>query len=415
MSHISASEPPWWPSRRLKTIVRLRRTRLSQTQEELRHLSLSAYTGVTDKEFDDENQVRTQAALQDYQLVEPNDLVTNPMWLLNGGLAISKKRGVVSPAYRVYTPSSEVDPDYLHYLLKSEPYVQQYNRLIRGLTTYDRSVTREDFEALQVPMPPLPVQQQLAAYLERETSRIDLLIASKERLLALLDEQRQTLTSSAVTKGLDPTAPTKDSGISWIGPMNADWQVVRTKYLCRLTTGVRDTQDAEPEAEFPFYVRSPIVLRASTSSFSGEAVLTAGDGEGGVGKVFHHHREGRFEAHQRVYVFYKFSRAVPRFFYYYLRAHLRRVTLAGTAETTHASLRRPMLIDFPGTLPSIDAQRAIVRKLDEAAAHAEAFRGKMASSLALLRERRQSLVATAVTGHFDPSVHMPRPEEAIAT
>ena len=92
----------------------------------------------------------------------------------------------------------------------------------------------------------------------------------------------------------------KDSCVEWIGQFPSTWSLARLQYLCSFQTGDHDTQDAEPEGEYPFYVRSPIIERSNTFTFSGDGILMAGDGAG-AGRVFHK-ANGKYAVHQREFV-----------------------------------------------------------------------------------------------------------------
>src|SRR5690554_717138 len=92
----------------------------------------------------------------------------------------------------------------------------------------------------------------------------------------------------------------KHSGVEWFNEVPEHWKVMRMRFLCKITTGDRDTQDAELDGKYPFFVRSKTVERSNAYSFDGEAVLTAGDGD--IGKIFHYF-EGKCAVHQRVYLF----------------------------------------------------------------------------------------------------------------
>jgi len=100
------------------------------------------------------------------------------------------------------------------------------------------NVNGQKYANMHLPVPPLPEQHAIAAYLDRETARIDTLVARKERLIALLEEKRAALISHAVTCGLDPTAPLKDSGVPWLGQVPAHWQVLRLKVIAQVHTGI---------------------------------------------------------------------------------------------------------------------------------------------------------------------------------
>ncbi len=91
----------------------------------------------------------------------------------------------------------------------------------------------------------------------------------------------------------------KDSGKDIIGLVPRDWKEKRLKYLCTVQTGNEDTQNADPDGEYPFYVRSPIIERCVRYTFEGEGILVAGDGAG-AGRIFHH-VNGKYAVHQRVY------------------------------------------------------------------------------------------------------------------
>ena len=95
-----------------------------------------------------------------------------------------------------------------------------------------------------VPVPPLPQQRAIADYLDRETARLDALVAAKERVLGLLAEKRRALITRAVTRGLDPRAPLRDSGIPWLGEIPAHWRSMRLRFLMRHLE-----QGWSPEAE----------------------------------------------------------------------------------------------------------------------------------------------------------------------
>lgn len=247
--------------------------------------------------------------------------------------------------------------------------------------------------------PPLAEQTNIAAFLDRETAKIDALVSKKERLIELLQEKRTALISRAVTKGLNPNAPLKESGIEWLGEIPAHWNVQRLRYLANIKTGDCDTVDRKDDGRYPFFVRSQTVERINSWSFDGEAVLTAGDGVG-VGKVFHY-VNGKFDYHQRVYKFSEFNSVTGRFFFQYFKAMLRFEVLQGTAKSTVDSLRLPMLQDFPVVVPPSAEQHAIVAFLDREAAKLDGLVAKVHEAITLQEEKRTALISAAVTGQID--------------
>ena len=259
--------------------------------------------------------------------------------------------------------------------------------------------TSEKFGDLPIPTPPLPEQRAIAAFLDRETAKIDALVAKKERLIELLQEKRTALISDAVTKGLDPDVPLKDSGVEWLGEIPTHWEVRRLRTLANIKTGGRDTVDQQEEGKYPFFVRSQTVERINTWTFDGEAVLTAGDGVG-VGKVFHY-VNGKFDYHQRVYKFSNFRAVIGRFFFYFFKEMLRFEVLQGTAKSTVDSLRLPMLQNFPIVVLPLPEQRAIASFLDRETAQIDALIAKVQEAIDRLKELRTALISAAVTGKID--------------
>lgn len=392
--------PEGWRSLALGRMFR-RVKRSGFSDEEL--LSVYRDFGVMPKESRDDNFNKASEDLSPYQLVRAGDLVMNKMKAWQGSIAMSEHRGIVSPAYFVYEAwranDERMAPKYIHYLLRSPAYITQYLRRSKGIRVNQWDLDPGPFEKIEVLLPSLEEQTQIAKFLDYETANIDALIEKQQQLIALLKEKRQAVISHAVTKGLNPDAPMRDSSVEWIGAVPTHWSVLATGRVSDLTTGGRDTQDANPTGEYPFFVRSQTVEQIDTYSFEGEGVLTSGDGAG-VGKIFHYYF-GRLEFHQRVYLFHNFRRITGRFFFYFLREHLAIVALAGNAKSTVDSLRRPMLRAFPVCLPPVAEQEAITKFLDETVARIDALIAMQDGFRELLQERRTALISAAVTGKID--------------
>lgn len=168
------------------------------------------------------------------------------------------------------------------------------------------------------------------------------------------------------------------------------WDFVRARHVVRIRTGSGDTVDAEPDGDFPFYVRSDQPLRSRRWEFDTTAVLTAGDGAG-VAKVFHL-VEGKFMAHQRVYVLDGFRRMAPQFFYYAFSSMFRLMALDGSAKSTVDSVRRHMIADMPMPLPPIEEQASIVSYLDRETAQIDELIAEQQRLVDLLAERRRTVL-----------------------
>lgn len=196
----------------------------------------------------------------------------------------------------------------------------------------------------------------------------------------------------------------KDSGVEWIGNVPSHWEVVRTRYLCKLCTGNKDTINRVDDGKYPFYVRSPKVERINTYSFDGEAILMAGDGVG-AGKVFHY-ANGKFDYHQRVYNFHDFKRVTGKFFYYYIANNFRYIIEEGGAKNTVDSVRLYMIQNFLMTVPTKEEQRDIVSYLDKKCSEIDNVISAQQKRIALLQELKQSVITHAVTKGLNPNVEM---------
>lgn len=197
----------------------------------------------------------------------------------------------------------------------------------------------------------------------------------------------------------------KESGISWIGKIPETWSQIRLKYLVNIETGDSDTQDADPDGEYNFYVRSPIIEQSSRYTFSGDSILMAGDGVG-AGKVFHY-ATGKYAVHQRVYCLHDFNPVVnSQFLFLYLSNRFPVRVEQGSAKSTVDSIRLPMLKDFPVLLPSIDEQERIVEFLKEKYYAIDSLASDIQKEIETLEAYKKSLITEAITTGLDKSAPM---------
>jgi type I restriction enzyme S subunit len=139
-------------------------------------LSVSGYRGIEVKEYDDENRRRLEEELVGYRIVRVGQLVVNTMWLNYAGLGVSDFEGHVSPAYRSYYIGPELERRFVHHLLRSPAYVLGYTQLLTGIRPNSLQMSREDLMNFPVIYPPSFEQLAIAAFLDRETAKIDALV-----------------------------------------------------------------------------------------------------------------------------------------------------------------------------------------------------------------------------------------------
>lgn len=186
----------------------------------------------------------------------------------------------------------------------------------------------------------------------------------------------------------------KDSGIDTVGKVPADWKSKRLKYLCNVQTGNEDTQNADPDGLYPFYVRSPIAEKSMRYTFDGEGILVAGDGAG-AGRVFHH-VYGKYAVHQRVYRLSGFD-FNSDFLYYYLCNLFPAEMDKGSAQSTVPSIRLPMLESFSFILPSKNEANKIVNFLDLHCAKIDVVTKSVYLQIETLEQYKNSIISEAVT------------------
>jgi len=195
---------------------------------------LSVYLDKGVIRFNDVEEKRTNATsldLSKYQFVEKGDFVLNNQQAWRGSVGVSDYIGIVSPAYLVLSLSNEIFPKFANYLFRDASMVSQYLICSKGVGTIQRNLYWPHLRRTIVALPSYNEQTAIANFLDQKTTQIDEAIAIKEQQIALLNERKQILIQQAVTQGLDPTVPMKDSGVEWIGKIPEHWEVRRSKFV----------------------------------------------------------------------------------------------------------------------------------------------------------------------------------------
>ena len=325
--------------------------------------------------------------------------------------------------YRLGIDLSRCDRKFLAYWFLSTPGRSQIEADARGTSQSMVKVAQGHIRSWIVPCPPRATQQAIAAFLDRQTAAIDELIEKKERLIDLLQEKRQALITQAVTKGLDPRAPMKESGVDWIGEIPAHWNVFPTKLLgwYRGGAGFPDDEQGRQGLPLPFYK-----VRDLGEVAAGEQALTDSD------HSIDYQTARRL--HATVFppgtiVFAKVGAALllgrfrtlshPSCIDNNMMGWVlapRRMTIPYAVHAT--VLFRFDLIVNPGAVPSlngsmfgrqplpvppIDEQLQIVAHMHDELHRLDGIARCVDAQVAKLREYRQALISAAVTGQLDVS------------
>jgi type I restriction enzyme S subunit len=164
-------------------------------------------------------------------------------------VAINVRPVALNQDMKALMPKDELRPEYVKYLVAGHQNALLVDWRKAGATV--ESIEQELLANTACPLPPLPEQRAIAAFLDRETARIDALVAKKERLVELLQEKRTALITRAVTKGLDPNVPMKDSGVEWLGEIPAHWEVRPLAHtLRRITYGFTNPMPVSNDGPF---------------------------------------------------------------------------------------------------------------------------------------------------------------------
>jgi type I restriction enzyme S subunit len=359
-------------------------------------------------------QMPAEGTIERYWLASPGNLVVNPMWLTGGGIGVSNVHGAVSPDYRVYRLGPELDPRFAHHLLRSQPYRDQYKLYTRAETTFDRRVSKVDFHAMPILVPPLDEQRRIADFLDAETARIDSLVLKKQTVIALLEERVRTIinqvTPGSVVLGTDGR-PTGITGLDCVrlgtiatvhggftmdegretGPDAVTMPYVRVANVLDGSLALEDVKE----------VTLPRVMAERYTLRRGDVLMTEGGDPdklgrgtvwpGGFGPCLHQNA---------IFAVRPDSRLLPEYLALVTRTQYARayfeVTSSKATGIAHTSSTK--ITSFRVPLPPVGEQRRIAAAISEAVARINALREPVLEQVKLFAERRQALITAAVTG-----------------
>lgn len=312
------------------------------------------------------------------------------------------------------SPTEEATKSYLFYLIKFlAPKLAEIDA--HGSTM--RHIKRESLGQL-VFVPPIPEQHSIAAFLDRETAKIDALIVEQEKLIALLAEKRQATISHAVTRGLNPNVPMSDSGVAWLGEVPAHWDLpplymrysaelgkmldagrITGQHLVPYLRNVDVQWDDINYADLPsmdievteyerYTVREGDLLVCEGGEVGRAAVVEANVGVIGFQKALH-----RLRALS--------PRECPRYMFYTFAWASHAGAFAGEGQSTIAHLTGEQLRKYRFPRPPLAEQQAIARFLDVEFRKLNGLTTAAARAISLLKERRSALITAAVTGQID--------------
>jgi type I restriction enzyme S subunit len=387
-------------------------------------LSLS-YGQIKRKNIED-NDGLLPASFETYQIVERDDIIWRLTDLQNDQRSlrtgIVRERGIITSAYLATRPLA-ISPAFLSYLLRGYDLTKVFYSMGGGLR---QSMKYADVKWLPIMVPTTEEQATIVTFLDQETAKIDGLVAEQRRLIALLKEKRQAVISHAVTKGLNPNAPLKDSGNEWLGQIPSHWEVRKLRDLTtRIGDGLHGTPEYNDYGEYHFIngnnlSNGKIEITDTTRSVS---VHTANSNQvdigentvlmsinGTIGNLALYRDEKVILGKSAAYINCN-ENLDRRFLFFSLQADPAKEFFRSTlANTTIHNLSLEAIRSLRSGIPPLPEQSEIAGALDEELAAFDGTIGMSELVVSLLQERRAALISSAVTGKIDVRTAVSAPE-----
>ena len=352
------------------------------------------------------------ASFETYQIVDPGDIIVRPTDLQNDWnslrFGLNRHRGIITSAYMCFHTEDVMTREYGHLLLHAYDLKKVFYGLGSGLR---QNLDWRDFKYLPCLVPPPDEQQTITRYLDYMDRRIRRYIRAKQKLIALLEEQKQAIIHQAVTRGLDPSVQLKPSGVAWLGDVPEHWEILRSKYLF---------QEIDARSVSGEEVRLSMSQRFGlipSSELEEKRLLS----ESSVGGKLCKKRDlvlNRLKAHLGVFalaqqpgivspdytVFRPSREIVSQYFEAVYRTPACRVELRQKAKGIVQGFWRLYTDDFYNIrmpVPPVSEQRAIMERLGTELSDLACAIDRTQREIALLREYRTRLLADVVTGQVD--------------
>lgn len=375
----------------------LYRRRAEDNRPELPLLSVYRDLGVVPREGREDNFNKPSEDLSAYQVVRPGYLVVNKMKTWQGSLGISEFEGIVSPAYFVAEQIGDVEPRFMHHLLRSAPLIAEYAARSKGIRPNQWDLPWEEFRGIRVQLPGVPEQRAVADYLDTETARIDALVDARSRMLQVIDERLDGF----ITRALD----------------HGDWPSVPLKWRTHVTVGivVRPSElyaDTGVPCLRGLNVRAGVINDADLVHISVEAnaanaksMLREGDvvivrtGNAGAASVVPSWAVGGNCVD--LLIARRATTINPRFLEAVLNsAVVRRQIEDQSVGALQAHFNTESLAALRVPIPDREQQAKTLTAIDAARASVDGMRTALMAQINLLGERRQALIAAAIGGEI---------------
>ena len=403
--------PSHWEVKRLKFAIHYISDKTEAQFSDLRYFGLENIQSFTGKLLD-EIELTSEGITH---LFQKNDVLFGKLRPYLAKVYLAEQNGLVSTEALVFRSKENIQPKFLFYYCLSPEFIDAVNG-----TTFGSKMPRaswDDIGNFKIILPPLPEQTAIAAFLDCKLAQIDALISKQETLLAKLAEKRTALITHAVTRGLNPAAPLKPSGVAWLGEVPQHWEVKRLRFVLEVnpvkselnlpdeTTVSFIPMDAvnfdknltltqeksldEVYKGYTFFRDNDVLLAKITPCFENGKSAIAQNRTNGIGfgttELHVLRANGQFNNH---------------FLYYLLKTDL--FMKLGESQMYGAGgqkrISEEFIKNFSLGIPPLAEQTAIAHYLDTQTAQIDALSNKIRQTIARLQEYRRTLITQAVTG-----------------
>lgn len=381
--------PHCWDVKKVKNIFHLiAEPAAKNNQCEL----LSVYTDIGVKPRAELEERGNKASTTDgYWIVKKGDIVVNKLLAWMGAIGLSEYDGVTSPAYDILRPYKKINGKFFHYLFRTPLCLSEFKKNSRGIMDMRLRLYFEELGNIYIPFPSYPEQQKIAQFLDDKTAKIDQAVDLVEKQIALLKEHKQILIQNAVTRGLNPDVPLKDSGVEWIGKVQEHWEVKKIKAFAKINNGL-DYKAVIAEEGYPVYGSGGQFAYANTYLYDGEAVLLGRKGT--IDKPLY--INDKFWTVDTMFYSVCNNKVSTKFFYYCCCSII--PFQYYSTSTALPSMTQSDILNHKVTFPSLKEQYQIADYLDKQTAKIDQAIALKTAHIEKLKEYKSVLINDVVTG-----------------
>jgi len=394
--------PNHWEIRKLRSIL----VRVNEkNRPDLPLLSVVREKGVIKRSLskNDDNHNVIPEDLSNHKVVKEGQFAMNKMKAWQGSYGVSKFDGVVSPAYYIFDIKS-VEKDFFHVAIRSKAYVPFFNQTSDGVRVDQWDLSTDRMKNIPFFIPPLEEQNAIVRFLDYTDHRIKRYIRAKQKLIKLLEEEKQAIIHQAVTRGLNPDVPMKPSGVECIGDIPENWNVSRIKNEFLNFNNKRIPLSSSERGKmtlrlYDYYGASGVIDKVEDYIFDDELLLIAEDGANLVLRNLPLAiiAKGKFWVNNHAHILKPIHGNI-QFLAHVMENINYQPWISGAAQP---KLTLDRLMSIPIAVPNLEEQNQLLKWINEIISPIIQHINKFKKEISLLQEYRTRLIAEVVTGKLD--------------